>query len=169
MFKFTLHTRSVRILTHTSCRDLFHIVSEKMAALTLKTEVHQHGGVNRKYTHQSKTVNCEMTFTIFYPPQALKGTKCPALYWLSGLTCTDDNFSQKAGAQRAAAQLGLILVVPDTSPRGDDVANDEAYDLGQGAGFYVNATEVCWTFALCFLNCFCFVFKISSMLAEIRA
>lgn len=69
----------------------------------------------------------------------------PVLYWLSGLTCNDENFTLKAGAQRVAAELGLVLVMPDTSPRGDDVPNDEGYDLGQGAGFYLNATQAPWS------------------------
>ncbi len=102
------------------------------------------GGWHKQYTHQSITVNCLMRFAIFLPPQANEGHKVPVLYWLSGLTCTDENFMQKAGAQRIAAELGLAIVAPDTSPRGNDVANDEGYDLGQGAGFYVNATEGPW-------------------------
>ncbi len=85
-----------------------------------------------------------MRFAIFLPPQINTGTKVPALYWLSGLTCTDENFMQKSGAQRIAAELGIAIVAPDTSPRGDDVANDPSYDLGQGAGFYVNASQAPW-------------------------
>lgn len=87
-----------------------------------------------------------MQFSIFLPPQVNAGARVPVVYWLSGLSCTDDNFVQKAGAQEIAAQLGLALVVPDTSPRGDDVADapDGAYDLGKGAGFYLNATEEPW-------------------------
>ena len=85
-----------------------------------------------------------MRFAIFLPPQASTGAKVPVLYWLSGLTCTDENFMQKASAQRLAAELGIAIVAPDTSPRGEDVADDEGYDLGQGAGFYVNATQAPW-------------------------
>ncbi len=88
-----------------------------------------------------------MHFAIFLPPLAErmeKAQRFPVLYWLSGLTCTDENFSQKAGAQRMAAELGIALVIPDTSPRGDAVADDEGYDLGQGAGFYLNATQDPW-------------------------
>ena len=85
-----------------------------------------------------------MRFAIYLPPQASNGKKVPVLYWLSGLTCTDENFMQKAGAQRIAAELGIAIVAPDTSPRGEGVADDEAYDLGQGAGFYVNATQAPW-------------------------
>lgn len=102
------------------------------------------GGWHKQYSHLSKTLNCSMRFAIYLPPQTANGTKVPVLYWLSGLTCTDENFMQKAGAQRIAAQLGIAIVAPDTSPRGDDVADDEGYDLGKGAGFYVNATQAPW-------------------------
>lgn len=102
------------------------------------------GGWHKQYTHQSEVLNCAMRFAIFLPPQVNEGHKVPVLYWLSGLTCTDENFMQKAGAQRVAAELGMAIVAPDTSPRGEGVANDEGYDLGQGAGFYVNATQVPW-------------------------
>ena len=85
-----------------------------------------------------------MRFAIYLPPQASSNNKVPVLYWLSGLTCTDENFMQKAGALRMAAELGIAIVAPDTSPRGVDVADDDAYDLGQGAGFYVNATQAPW-------------------------
>ena len=101
-------------------------------------------GLQQQYTHYSSALNCDMRFSIFLPPAATQNQPVPVLYWLSGLTCTDENFVQKAGAQRVAAELNLIIVAPDTSPRGDDVANDDAYDLGQGAGFYVNATEAPW-------------------------
>ncbi|MDN0083748.1 S-formylglutathione hydrolase [Crenobacter sp. SG2305] len=102
------------------------------------------GGWHKRYRHRSDATGTEMTFAIYLPPQTAHGTKVPVLYWLSGLTCTDENFSTKAGAQRVAAELGLALVMPDTSPRGDDVADDAAYDLGQGASFYVNATQAPW-------------------------
>ncbi len=85
-----------------------------------------------------------MRFAIYLPPQASSGKKVPVLYWLSGLTCTDENFMQKAGAQRIAAELGIAIVAPDTSPRGEEVADDKGYDLGQGAGFYVNASQSPW-------------------------
>ncbi|MCP1675325.1 S-formylglutathione hydrolase [Natronocella acetinitrilica] len=100
-------------------------------------------GEQRRYRHKARSLDCDMTFSVFLPPKWR--SESPLLYWLSGLTCTDENFVQKAGAQRAAAALGLVLVAPDTSPRGETVANDEAYDLGQGAGFYVNATEEPWS------------------------
>lgn len=102
------------------------------------------GGWHKQYSHQSLTLNCSMRFAIYLPPQVSRGEKVPVLYWLSGLTCTDENFMQKAGAQRIAAELGIAIVVPDTSPRGKGVADDEAYDLGQGAGFYLNATQAPW-------------------------
>jgi len=101
-------------------------------------------GWHKQYRHQSSVLNCSMRFAIYLPPQALKGKKVPVLYWLSGLTCTDENFMQKAGALRIAAELGIAIVAPDTSPRGDDVADDDGYDLGKGAGFYVNATQAPW-------------------------
>lgn len=101
------------------------------------------GGWQRRYRHASKTCHCAMTFALYLPPQA-ETVRVPVVYWLSGLTCNDENFVNKAGAQRVAAELGIAIVAPDTSPRGEDVANDEAYDLGQGAGFYVNATESPW-------------------------
>jgi len=95
------------------------------------------------YQHQSASLNCTMKVAVYLPPQAEQG-RCPVLYWLSGLTCTEQNFITKAGAQRYAAEYGIILVAPDTSPRGEEVADDPAYDLGQGAGFYLNATAAPW-------------------------
>ena len=101
-------------------------------------------GWTKHYTHRSTALNCDMRFAIYLPPQTANGQKVPVLYWLSGLTCTDENFMQKAGAQRIAAELGVAIVAPDTSPRGVGVADDDGYDLGQGAGFYVNATQAPW-------------------------
>ncbi|WP_306574437.1 S-formylglutathione hydrolase [Oligella urethralis] len=101
------------------------------------------GGSQEVWEHQSELLSCPMKFAIYIPPQA-KDKKLPVLYWLSGLTCNEQNFITKAGFQRYAAEQGLIVVCPDTSPRGEDVADDEAYDLGQGAGFYLNATEAPW-------------------------
>ena len=114
-----------------------------MSALTLVQEQKCFGGRQVRYKHQSAVLNCDMQFSVFLPPQAAT-QPVPALYWLSGLTCSDENFSVKAGAQRVAAELGIALIIPDTSPRGDGVADDPAYDLGQGAGFYVNATQAPW-------------------------
>ena len=103
------------------------------------------GGQQLRYKHKSAVLNCEMTFSIYLPPEAENGP-VPVLYWLSGLTCNDENFVQKAGAQQHAAEHGIAIVCPDTSPRGDGVADDPeaAYDMGLGAGFYVNATEQPW-------------------------
>lgn len=101
------------------------------------------GGVQGVYSHGSEACRCDMTFAVYLPPQAKAG-KVPVLWYLSGLTCTHENAMTKAGAQAWAAEAGIALIFPDTSPRGPDVANDEAYDLGQGAGFYVDATEAPW-------------------------
>ncbi|MFT7110297.1 MAG: S-formylglutathione hydrolase [Psychrobacter glaciei] len=104
------------------------------------------GGVNQQFKHTSSVLNCDMRFAIYLPPQATAEHKVPVLYWLSGLTCTDENFMHKAGAQRMAAELGIAIVAPDTSPRGDNIPDDanSAYDFGLGAGFYVNATQAPW-------------------------
>lgn len=103
------------------------------------------GGRQLKLRHASKQLGCDMTFSVYLPPQA-EFAKVPVIYWLSGLTCTDDNFVQKAGAQRSAAAAGVAIVCPDTSPRGAEVPDDAAgaYDFGLGAGFYVNATQAPW-------------------------
>ncbi|QTC87124.1 S-formylglutathione hydrolase [Brevundimonas pondensis] len=100
-----------------------------------------HGGVLRYLKHDSAATGTPMTLSVFVP--AGEGP-FPVLIWLSGLTCTEDNFTTKAGAYRAAAEHGVIIVAPDTSPRGEGVADDPAYDLGQGAGFYVDATQAPW-------------------------
>ena len=102
------------------------------------------GGWQDVYRHRSQVLGCDMTLGVYLPPQAQDGARLPVLYWLSGLTCTEQNFITKAGAQQHAAAHGLIVVAPDTSPRGAGVADDPAYDLGQGAGFYVNATQQPW-------------------------
>jgi len=101
------------------------------------------GGTQGVYSHASDACNCEMTFAVYLPPAAKEGP-VPVLWYLSGLTCTHENAMVKAGAQAWAAEAGIALVFPDTSPRGEGVADDEAYDLGQGAGFYVDATEAPW-------------------------
>jgi S-formylglutathione hydrolase len=107
--------------------------------------IKEFGGWLNRYEHESTSCRCTMTFSVYLPPQAAT-EKVPAVYWLSGLTCTDDNFRTKAGAQRYAAELGLALIIPDTSPRGDDVADEpDRYDLGKGAGFYVNAIQAPWS------------------------
>ncbi|MEQ9878718.1 S-formylglutathione hydrolase [Pectobacterium aroidearum] len=114
------------------------------SSLELLEEHRMFGGWQQRYRHVSETLNTAMTFSIYLPPTQ-DDTPPPVLYWLSGLTCNDENFTTKAGAQRVASELGLVLVMPDTSPRGDDVADDAGYDLGQGAGFYVNATQAPWS------------------------
>lgn len=102
-------------------------------------------GFQQRYRHHSATLNCDMTFSVYLPPQAESGT-VPQLYWLSGLTCTDENFVIKAGAQQFAARHGIAIICPDTSPRGEDIPGDAdgAYDFGLGAGFYLNATQAPW-------------------------
>ncbi|WP_333591494.1 S-formylglutathione hydrolase [Brevundimonas sp.] len=107
---------------------------------TLKTHV-VHGGVLRYLKHDSAVTGTPMTLSVFTPPGQ---GPFPVVIWLSGLTCTEDNFTTKAGAYRAAAEQGVIIVAPDTSPRGQGVADDQAYDLGQGAGFYVDAVQAPW-------------------------
>lgn len=112
--------------------------------MQLIEQVKEFGGWLNRYQHESSTCHCTMTFSVYLPPQA-QTEPVPAVYWLSGLTCTDDNVRTKAGAQRYCAELGIALVMPDTSPRGDAVADvPDRYDLGQGAGFYVNATQAPW-------------------------
>ena len=101
------------------------------------------GGSQCQYEHESQVLNCTMRFSLFLPEQAQE-QPVSLLWWLSGLTCTDQNFSTKAGFQQFASQYGLAVAIPDTSPRGEDIADDEAYDLGQGAGFYLNATQDPW-------------------------
>jgi S-formylglutathione hydrolase len=101
------------------------------------------GGVQGVYSHASQVTGCDMTFGLFLPEEA-ETNEVPVIWYLSGLTCTHENAMVKAGAQRWAAEMGVAVVFPDTSPRGEGVANDAAYDLGQGAGFYVNATEAPW-------------------------
>jgi S-formylglutathione hydrolase len=103
------------------------------------------GGEIRRLKHRSEVCGCDMIFGVFLPPQAQQGP-VPALLWLSGLTCTDENFMIKAGAQRIAAELGIALVCPDTSPRGTDFPGEhDDFDFGSGAGFYVNATQPPWS------------------------
>lgn len=109
------------------------------------SKVKSFGGWQLRFQHQSSVLNCDMNFSLYLPPQA-EQAKVPVLYWLSGLTCTDENFVTKAGAQQFAAQHGIAIVAPDTSPRGDDVPDDPegAWDFGLAAGFYVNATQAPW-------------------------
>jgi S-formylglutathione hydrolase len=102
------------------------------------------GGTQEVWQHRSRSLDCDMRFGIYLPPRATHA-RCPVLYWLSGLTCTEQNFITKAGAQRYAAEQGLILVAPDTSPRGEGVPDADSYDLGQGAAFYLDATQAPWS------------------------
>ena len=104
------------------------------------------GGEQHRFQHGSSALNCDMIYAVFLPPQAAERS-VPVVYYLSGLTCTDENFVTKAGAQRAAAELGVAIVAPDTSPRGDSVPDDPegSYDMGLGAGFYLNATQAPWS------------------------
>lgn len=102
------------------------------------------GGWQDVYQHHSKTLGCKMKFSVYLPPQA-QDEKIPSLYWLSGLTCNEQNFITKSNIQRYAAEHGVAVIAPDTSPRGEAVMDDPAYDLGQGAGFYVNATQSPWS------------------------
>jgi S-formylglutathione hydrolase len=100
-----------------------------------------HGGTQHVVKHASRETGTSMTFSVYLPPQAHEGTTCPVVWYLSGLTCTHANVTEKGEYRRACAELGLIFVAPDTSPRGEGVPDDPAYDFGQGAGFYVDATE----------------------------
>ncbi|MBT5074122.1 MAG: S-formylglutathione hydrolase [Kordiimonadaceae bacterium] len=111
--------------------------------MDLKSKHKCHGGILSYYSHRGETVGCVMNFTVFLPPQAESG-KCPALYYLAGLTCTEDNFTTKSEAYKMATELGLILIAPDTSPRGEHVPDEEGWDFGKGAGFYVDATQEPW-------------------------
>jgi len=113
--------------------------------LQLLSKTRSFGGELMRFRHSSSSCSCDMTFGVYLPPQASKGS-VPALYWLSGLTCTDENFIQKAGAQQYAAENGIALIMPDTSPRGEHVPDDiDSWDFGSGAGFYVNATQQPWS------------------------
>ena len=107
------------------------------------SEVRSHGGVQGVYRHASSATGTDMTFAVFVPPHA-PGARLPVLFYLSGLTCTHANVMDKGEYRAACAQAGVVLVAPDTSPRGEGVADDEGYDLGQGAGFYVDAAQAPW-------------------------
>ena len=113
--------------------------------LEIISEARCFGGTQGVYSHPAESTKCAMRFSVYRPPQAETGP-VPVLYWLSGLTCTEENFTVKAGAQRYAAEHGVMLVAPDTSPRGLNLpGEDDAYDFGSGAGFYVDATEAPWS------------------------
>ncbi|XP_061353877.1 S-formylglutathione hydrolase [Gastrolobium bilobum] len=103
------------------------------------------GGYNKRFKHFSPTLGCSMTFHIYFPPSPSQSHKFPVLYWLSGLTCTDENFIFKSGAQRVASNESIALIAPDTSPRGLNVEGEaDSWDFGVGAGFYLNATQEKW-------------------------
>ena len=113
--------------------------------MNLQKQHHCHGGLVQYYKHDAGETKCPMTFSIFLPPNHEQQKSIPYVVFLSGLTCTEDNFTTKANAYQKAAELGLAILAPDTSPRGDDVPNDDNYDLGQGAGFYLDATQAPWS------------------------
>ena len=117
-----------------------------MTAIETVSEKACFDGVQGFYRHASETCACDMDFAVYRPPQADAGERLPALTYLAGLTCTPETFAVKAGAQRVAAELGLILIMPDTSPRGVDLpGEDDAYDFGAGASFYLDATREPWS------------------------
>ena len=115
-----------------------------MSAVTLQTKNRCFKGGQLYYSHQSSVTNTEMSFSIYLPDEALVGKTCPAILYLSGLTCSPDNVTHKAHFQQKCSELGMIFVAPDTSPKGENVANDERYFVGQGASYYVDATEQPW-------------------------
>jgi S-formylglutathione hydrolase len=113
--------------------------------IDLVAENKSHGGRQLVVRHASRATSTDMAFAVFLPPQAERGGKLPVVWYLSGLTCTHANVTEKGEYRAACAELGLIFVAPDTSPRGDNVPDTEGYDLGKGAGFYVDATEEPWS------------------------
>ena len=113
--------------------------------MEIVNESRSHGGRQLVVKHASASTGTDMTFSVFLPPQAEDGRKLPVVWYLSGLTCTHANVTEKGEYRAACAELGLVFVAPDTSPRGDDVPDAEAYDFGKGAGFYVDATEQPWS------------------------
>jgi len=119
-------------------------VASPELSLEILSENKSHGGRQLVCRHPSRACACDMTFSIFLPPQAERAGKLPVVWYLSGLTCTHANVTEKGEYRAACAELGLIFIAPDTSPRGDDVPDAEGYDLGKGAGFYVDATQEPW-------------------------
>ncbi|XP_072440683.1 S-formylglutathione hydrolase isoform X3 [Chiloscyllium punctatum] len=128
----------------TQCVDISAVSLVKKMALTQVSSTKCFEGYQKVYEHDSYELKCKMRFGIYLPPKAER-VKCPVLYWLSGLTCTEQNFITKAGSQQAAAEHGIVIVAPDTSPRGCNIQGEEdSWDFGTGAGFYINATEDPW-------------------------
>lgn len=123
---------------------VFSTMAEESRAVTEVSSSKMYDGFNKRYKHWSSICGCHMNFSIYFPPAAAT-SKVPVLYWLSGLTCTDENFIIKSGVQRAAAKEGIAVICPDTSPRGLNVEGEsDSWDFGVGAGFYLNATEQKW-------------------------
>jgi S-formylglutathione hydrolase len=123
---------------------LNQVQHDKMSAMEILSENRSHGGRQLVVRHASTATGTEMAFSIYLPPQAERGAKLPIVWYLSGLTCTHINVTDKGEYRAACAELGIVFVAPDTSPRGDDVPDAEGYDFGKGAGFYVDATEAPW-------------------------
>jgi len=116
-----------------------------LSVLETVSQSRSFNGTQFVYRHNSEETRTPMRFSVYLPPQAKDDRRVPVVWWLSGLTCTEENFTVKAGAQRVASELGLLVIAPDTSPRGEGVPDDPAYDFGQGAGFYVDATAEPWS------------------------
>src|SRR6187551_1393511 len=124
---------------------LKQVQHDKMSEIEILSENKSHGGRQLVVRHASAATSTEMAFSIYLPPHAEAGAKRPVLWYLSGLTCTHANVTEKGEYRAACAEHGVIFIAPDTSPRGDDVPDDDAYDFGKGAGFYVDATEEPWS------------------------
>uniref|UniRef100_A0A2I3MWP3 S-formylglutathione hydrolase n=1 Tax=Papio anubis TaxID=9555 RepID=A0A2I3MWP3_PAPAN len=144
--------RDLLLDSHTPGRIIYHLVQAKSnqqldrrrMALTQISSNKCFGGLQKVFEHDSVELNCKMKFAVYLPPKA-ETEKCPALYWLSGLTCTEQNFISKSGYHQAASEHGLAVIAPDTSPRGCNIkGEDESWDFGTGAGFYVDTTEDPW-------------------------
>eukprot|EP00250_Pteridium_aquilinum_P001434 c1162_g1_i1 orf=64-1212(+) len=141
--EFFSSSQHIRLYSRVHPRS-FSTMAEESNAVTEVSSNKMYDGFNKRFKHWSSTCGCNMNFSIYFPPAAAN-TRVPVLYWLSGLTCSDENFIQKSGAQRAAAKEGIALICTDTSPRGLNVVGEnDSWDFGVGAGFYVNATEQKW-------------------------
>lgn len=138
--------RAVILVPVHTIRRFFALIASKMPALTEVSTAKCFGGHQKVFSHDSQELGCNMKFAVYVPPQAeTAGAQLPVLYWLSGLTCTEQNFITKSGFQRYAAENNVVVVSPDTSPRGLSIAGeDDDWDFGSGAGFYVNATQDPW-------------------------